>query len=176
MEGVFIFTNGNYGLDLRYTILLLKVMRHPKSLVQPMLTYLYEGITCFVNGSPFFESPYLLQGGVQGHFKGTAMGLAARAKPLIPRSVKKMLLEWRHFFDALTEDDIIWDMTSTTTYIALGREERELLLIGAYSFAVYPISRCSRMLGNFHILPLVSFYCRAQYRDLGSFEDQLCLR
>lgn len=56
------------------------------------------------------------------------------------------------------------------------RRERELLLIGTIFFVAYPISWCSRMLGNFRISPPISFYCRMQHRDSGSSKDLLCLK
>lgn len=67
-------------------------------------------------------------------------------------------------------------MTGTATYVAANNEERELLLIGALSFVVYPISRCSSMLGNFRISPSVFFYCQVQCCDLGSPKDLLRLK
>lgn len=173
--GVFLFTTSNYRLDLRHTNLLMKFMRRPRSLVQPVQAHLYEGLTCFVNESQFFGSPYLLQGWIEGHFKGIALGPAPGVRPHVPRSVKKTLLGWRHF-NTLANDDIIWDMTNTTTYVTRKNEERELLLIGASSYVTYPISRCSHVLGTFRIPPLVSFYYRVEHRDLGSSGDMLHLR
>lgn len=154
----------------------MKVMRKSKSLVQPVLAYLYEGLSSFISGSNFFGSPYLLQGWLEGHFKGTALEPAAGAQWPIPRSIKKMSFEWRKFFDTIAEDDIISDMTKISTYVASGREERELFLIGAWFFVVYSIRRCSRMLWNFCIPPPVSFYRRVDYRVLNSKDDLLRLK
>lgn len=86
-----------------------------------------------------------------------------------------MSFEWQHFFDTIAEEDIIWDMTETSTYVTLDRKERELLLVGAWAFVVYPICRCSCMLGNFRIPP-VSFYPQVDYHLLNSRGDLLRLK
>lgn len=56
--GVFLFTTKNYRLSLRHATLLLSAMRRAKSLVQPILALLFEGLSSFVRGGDFFGSPY----------------------------------------------------------------------------------------------------------------------
>lgn len=69
IAGVFLFTSSRYKLSLTHASLMANhVLRCKKSLVQPVLAYLMQGLTSFVTDGKFFGSPYLLQLWMEANF------------------------------------------------------------------------------------------------------------
>lgn len=77
---VFIFTTCRYKLLLHHVKLFFNhIAQHKWSLLQPVLAYLMQWLSSFVDGDELFGSPYLLQLWFKAHFKGT-VGISLRQR------------------------------------------------------------------------------------------------